>query len=159
LVNERLAQVQLPEGLERPKMGPVSTGLGEVFHYVVTGKGDDLTELRTLHDWVIRPQMRTVKGVAEVNSWGGYERQYQIRLDPSKLVKYGLTFDQVAEAIRENNQNVGGGVIEQGSGMLLVHGVGRTSTLDDIRSIQIASKDGVPTLIGDVAEVGIGHEV
>jgi heavy metal efflux system protein len=159
LCTERLATVQLPEGLERPKMGPVSTGLGEVFHYVVSGKGDDVTELRTIHDWVIRPQLRTVKGVAEVNSWGGYERQYQVRLDPAKLVKYGLTFDQVAEAIRENNQNVGGGVIEKGSGMLLVHGLGRTTTLDEIRAIQIATKDGVPTLIGDVSEVRIGHEV
>ncbi len=82
LVNERLASVQLPQGLERPKMGPVSTGLGEVFHYVVTGKGDDITQLRTVHDWVIRPQMRKVRGVAEVNSWGGYEKQFQVRIDP-----------------------------------------------------------------------------
>jgi cobalt-zinc-cadmium resistance protein CzcA len=159
LVTERLATVQLPEGLDRPKMGPLSTGLGEVFHYVVSGRGDDLTELRTIHDWVVRPQLRKVKGVAEVNSWGGYERQYQVRLDPAKLVKYGLTFDQVAEAIRENNQNVGGGVIDRGSGMLLVHGIGRTTTLDQIRNILVAAKDGVPTLVGDVAEVAIGHEV
>jgi cobalt-zinc-cadmium resistance protein CzcA len=159
LVNERLATVQLPEGVERPKMGPVSTGLGEVFHYVVTGKGDDLTELRTVHDWIIRPQLRKVKGVAEVNSWGGYERQYQIRIDPSKLAKFSLTFDQAAAAIRENNQNVGGGVVEQGSAMLLAHGLGRTSNLREIESIQLAVKDGVPVLLGDVAEVRIGHEV
>ena len=72
-VNERLSGVLLPQGLERPKMGPVSTGLGEVFHYVVSGKGDDVTTLRTVHDWIVRPQMRKVKGVAEVNSWGGYD--------------------------------------------------------------------------------------
>ncbi len=82
LVNERLLSVELPEGSPRPELGPVSTGLGEVFHYMVTGKGDEATSLRTIHDWVIKPKMRTAKGVAEVNSWGGYEKQYQIRLDP-----------------------------------------------------------------------------
>ena len=159
LITERLAAVQIPLGLDRPKMGPVSTGLGEVFHYVVTGKGDDVTHLRTVHDWIVRPQMRRVRGVAEVNSWGGFERQYQVRIDPAKLAKYGLTFDRVTAAIHENNQNVGGGVIDRGSGTLLVHGVGRTTTLDQIRNIQIAVTDGVPVLLGNVAEVRIGHEV
>lgn len=80
IINERLGTVQLPPGLEKPKMGPVSTGLGEVFHYIVTGKGDDITQLRTIHDWVIRPQMRTLKGVAEVNSWGGFENNSKFGL-------------------------------------------------------------------------------
>lgn len=159
LITERLTTVQLPQGLDRPKMGPVSTGLGEVFHYVVIGKGDDVTQLRTIHDWIVRPQMRRVKGVAEVNSWGGFERQYQVRIDPAKVTKYRLTFDIVTAAIRENNQNVGGGVIDRGSSTLLVHGVGRTTTLEQIRSIQVAVKDGVPVLLGDVSEVRIGHEV
>ncbi len=158
-VNERLSGVLLPQGLERPKMGPVSTGLGEVFHYVVSGKGDDVTTLRTVHDWIVRPQMRKVKGVAEVNSWGGYERQYQVRIDPSRLVKYAMTFDQVTSAIRENNQNVGGGVIDRGSNTLLVQGLGRTASLEQIRLIQLSAKDGVPVLLGDVADVQIGHEV
>lgn len=159
LVNERLSTVQLPQGLEKPRMGPVSTGLGEVFHYVVTGKGDDVTQLRTIHDWVVRPQMRALKGVAEINSWGGFERQYQVRIDPIKLGKHDLTFDQVAQSIRDNNQNVGGGVIDQGSAMLLVQGLGRTTTLEQVAGIQLAVKDGVPVLLGDVAEVLIGHEV
>ncbi len=159
LVTERLSTVQLPQGLERPKLGPVSTGLGEVFHYVVTGNGDDVTQLRTIHDWVIRPQMRKVGGVAEVNSWGGYERQYQVRIDPTLLAKYGFTFDKVTAALRENNQNVGGGVIDQGSNSLLVQGLGRTSSLDQIRQIQIAAIEGVPIRIRDVGEVKIGHEV
>ncbi len=159
LVNERLTGVQLPQGQDRPKMGPVSTGLGEVFHYVVTGKGDDVTQLRTVHDWLIRPQMRKVRGVAEVNSWGGFEKQFQARIDPGKLAKHGLTFDLVTAAIRENNHNVGGGVMEQGSGMLLVHGLGRTTNIEQIKNIQIAVNDGVPVLLGDVAEVLIGHEV
>ena len=83
-MNERLATVRLPPELERPKMGPVSTGLGEVFHYVVAAKGDDMTQARAVQDWIIRPQMRTVPGVAEVNSWGGYERQYQARIGPGE---------------------------------------------------------------------------
>ncbi|MEZ6143800.1 MAG: CusA/CzcA family heavy metal efflux RND transporter [Zavarzinella sp.] len=159
LVTERLTNVQLPQGLDRPKMGPVSTGLGEVFHYVITGKGDDMTQLRTIHDWIVRPQMRTVKGVAEVNSWGGYERQYQARIDPAKLAKYGLTFDQVTTALRDNNQNVGGGVIDQRSSTVIVSGVGRTVNIQEIKNIQIAVTDGVPVLIGDVADVRIGSEV
>ena len=159
LVTERLSGVQLPQGLSPPKMGPVSTGLGEVFHYVVTGKGDDVTQLRTVHDWIVRPQMRAVKGVAEVNSWGGFERQYQVRIDPAKVAKYGLTFDRVTAAIRENNANVGGGVIDTGSSTVLVSGVGRTATLPQIRGVQIAASDGVPVLLGDVAEVAIGNEV
>src|SRR5262245_16035084 len=126
LVNERLATVELPIGLERPKMGPVATGLGEVFHYVVTGKGDDITDMRTIHDWVIKPKLRTVKGVAEVNSWGGFEKQYQIRLDPARLIRHGLTFDEVVEAVHKNNKNVGGGNVRRGTQMLLVHGLGRT---------------------------------
>ncbi len=159
LVNERLSQAQLPQGLDRPKMGPVSTGLGEVFHYILTGKGDDVTTLRTVHDWVVRPQMRQVKGVAEINSWGGFERQFQVRIDPTRLAKYGFTFDQVTQAIRENNQNVGGGAIDRGSNMLLVQGLGRTTSIEQIKNIQIAAKDGVGVLLGDVAEVQIGHEV
>src|SRR5258706_7870049 len=91
-------------------MGPVSTGLGEVLHYVVTGKGDDITELRTIHYWIIRPKMRTVKGAAEINSWGGYEKQYQGRVDPNLLIKYALTFDDVVRAAQEDNRNVGAGV-------------------------------------------------
>jgi cobalt-zinc-cadmium resistance protein CzcA len=159
VVNERLGSVQLPSGIERPKMGPVSTGLGEVFHYVVTGKGDDATELRTIHDWVIRPKMRTVKGTAEVNSWGGFEKQYQVRIDPSRLIKHGLTFDEVVEAVERNNRNVGGGNIRQNSQMLLVHGLGRTVNAEQIKNIVMTAKDGVPIRVRDVADVEIGHEV
>ncbi|MFZ9862761.1 MAG: efflux RND transporter permease subunit [Gemmataceae bacterium] len=159
IVNERLGSVQLPQGLERPRMGPVSTGLGEVFHYIVTGKGDDITQLRTIHDWVVRPQLRTVKGVAEVNSWGGFEKQFQVRIDPTRLAKYDLTFEHITQSIKENNQNVGGGVIDQGSSMLLVQGLGRTVSLEQISNIQLTVKEGIPVLLRDVAEINIGHEV
>ena len=159
VVNERLGAVQLPEGIDKPKMGPVSTGLGEVFHYVVTGQGDDITQLRTIHDWHVKPAMRTVRGTAEVNSWGGYEKQYQVRLDPQKLVKYGLTFDDVATALGKNNRNVGGGTIRQESGLLIVQGQGRVGTIDQIKEVVVTAKDGVPVKVKDVAEVQIGHEI
>jgi cobalt-zinc-cadmium resistance protein CzcA len=159
VVNERLGGVQLPLGIERPKMGPVSTGLGEVFHYVVTGKANDATELRTIHDWVIRPKLRTVKGAAEINSWGGYEKQYQVRIDPARLIKHSLTFDEVVEAVEKNNRNVGGGTIRQNSQMLLVHGIGRTVNVEQIKNIVVKAHDGVPIRVRDVADVEIGHEV
>lgn len=159
LINERLGSVEMPQGIARPQMGPVATGLGEVFHYVVTGQGTDVTELRTIHDWVIKPPMRTVPGTAEINSWGGYVKQYQVRLDPDRLIKHGVTFDQVVQAIQKNNFNVGGGNISQPSGMLLVQGLGRTTNIDQIRQIVIAARDGVPIRVTDVGEVVIGHEI
>jgi cobalt-zinc-cadmium resistance protein CzcA len=171
LVGERLGSVELPPGIERPTMGPVSTGLGEVFHYVVTSKGYDfsklsdeervakLTELRTIHDWVIKPKLRTVKGTAEVNTWGGYEKQYQVRIDPQRLIKHGLTFDEVVEAVEKNNKNVGGGNIRQNSQMLLVHGLGRTVNVEQIKNIVVTASDGVPIRVRDVADVEIGHEI
>lgn len=171
LTGERLGTVELPKGVQRPQMGPVSTGLGEVFHYVLTYEGYDLsrlpdeerirmlTELRTIHDWVVKPQLRAVPGVAEVNSWGGYEKQYQVRLDPIRLIKHGLTFDDVVRAAEENNRNVGGGSITDGTQMLLVHGRGRTVNIEQIKDIVIDAVDGVPIRVRDVADVELGHEI
>jgi len=159
LINERMASVEIPSGISRPQMGPVATGLGEVFHYIVTGQGTDPTELRTIHDWVIKPPMRTVRGTAEINSWGGYVKQYQLRLNPNLLIKHGLTFEQVVEAVKKNNFNVGGGSISQPSGLLLVQGLGRTSSIEQLRQIVITAKDGVPIRVSNVAEVVIGHEI
>jgi len=171
VVNERLGTVELPEGIQRPQMGPVSTGLGEVFHYVLTYEGYDfsrlpeeervnkLTELRTIHDWVVKPQLRSIPGVAEVNSWGGYEKQYQVRIDPARLLKHRLTFEQVTDAVKANNRNAGGGNIVVGARMLLVHGQGRTVDLEQIKNIVVTAKDGVPIHVGDVADVQTGHEI
>ena len=159
VVNERLTAVELPGGIERSKMGPVSTGLGEVFHYVVTGAGDDVTELRTIHDWVVKPKLKTVRGTAEVNSWGGYEKQYQVQVSPDRLIKYGLTLDDATEAVRKNNRNVGGGVVRQAGTALLVHGVGRTETVEQLGDIVVKARDGVPVRVKDVADVRVGHEV
>lgn len=159
LVNERLTTVELAEGIGRPRMGPVATGLGEVFHYVVTGKTNDPTELRTIHDWFIKPKMRSVKGTAEVNSWGGFEKQYQVRVDPNRLIKYDLTFDQLVQAVLENNRNVGGGTVQQDTRAVLVAGIGRTANAEQIRKIVVSSRDGVPVRVGDVADVEIGAEI
>ena len=171
LVTERLNAVELPTGIEKPKLGPVSTGLGEVFHYIVSLRGwdgatateadrvDKLTHLRTIHDWSIRPKLRTVPGVAEVNSWGGCEKQYQVRIGPDRLLKHGLTFADVVDALEKNNKNVGGGGIRQNNQFLLVHGLGRTVNQEQIRGIVITAKDGVPIRVGDVADVQLGHEL
>lgn len=158
LVSERLASVVLPPEVERPKMGPMSNGLGEVFHYVVLSRGSDRTKARTVHEWVIRPQIRAVPGVAEVNSWGGFVRQYQVRINPESLVKYDLTYDQVVTAVDQNNRNVGGGVVHRGGGMLLVHGVGRVTDVEELSNIVIASREGQPIYLKNVADVAIGDD-
>src|SRR5581483_12270844 len=167
VVNERLNGVELPPGIQRPSLGPVATGLGEVFHYTVTLKGWDftkaslaertekLTYLRTVHDWSIKPKLRTVRGVAEVNSWGGFEKQYQVRIDPERLLKHGLTFAEVVEALEKNNKNVGGGGIKQNNQFLLVHGLGRTVNEEQIGGIVVTAKDGVPIRVRDVGDVQV----
>ena len=159
VIAERLGTVDLPDGIAKPQMGPIATGLGEVFHYVLWSDKVDLTELRTLQDWVVKPALRTVPGVAEVNSWGGYEKQYQVRLDPDRLVKYTLTFEQVTDALKANNANVGGGYISRHGSTLLVQGIGRVSSADAVLDIAIAAHDGVPIRVRDVADVEIGHEI
>ena len=159
LVMERLGTVELPAGLSRPVMGPVATGLGEVFHYVITSDTRDLAELRTIQDWIIKPQLRSVAGVAEVNSWGGLERQYQVVVDPAKLLKHDITLVNVVDALRRNNSNVGGGTVTQAGGVLLVQGVGLVTNLEEIGNIVVAAGDGVPIYIRNVGEVIEGHEI
>ena len=162
LVNERLAGVGLPEGIERPEMGPVATGLGEVFHYIVYGTGDNpasLTELATVQDWIIAPQLRQVRGVAEVNTWGGLVKQYEVIVDPSRLIKFDLTLDHLAEALAKNNTNVGGGQITRGGESMLVQGVALTTSVDQIANAVIKAEGGTPIRVRDVADVRIGHEI
>jgi cobalt-zinc-cadmium resistance protein CzcA len=159
LINERLGTVSVPPGVERPEMGPVSTGLGEVFHYLLVPRGMSLTDTKTLQEWTLKPALRSVPGVAEVNAWGGLNKQYQIRVDPALLRKYDLSFDQVVEAIPRNNFNVGGGSIDRTGDAVLVYGVGRTVDIEQIQRIVIASSAGVPIRIRDVGEVVIGHEI
>jgi len=161
LIMERLQSVEMAEGLERPQLGPIATGLGEVFHYVVRSSDTNRTptELRVLQDWVVKPELRKVPGVAEVNTWGGFEKQYHVIVQTDRLIKYRLTFEDLVEALQANNQNVGGGQIVRGGESLLVHGVGLTTNEQEIASIVITSHDGTPVHVRDVATVQEDHEI
>jgi cobalt-zinc-cadmium resistance protein CzcA len=161
LVSERLAGVELPEGIARPQLGPITTGLGEVFHYLVTTDNPNrtLTDLRELHDWVVKPELRKVPGVAEVNSWGGFEKQFHVIVEPELLIKYGLTFQHIVEALEANNRNVGGGQVVMSGEAMLLHGLGLTTTTEQIGSIVVAAHDGTPVRVRDVGHVKIDHEI
>ncbi len=167
VVLERLIQARekLPKGIETI-LGPIATGLGEVYQYTlekshqssVTSQqsADDLMEFRTLQDWVIRPLLRTVPGVADVNSLGGYPKQYQIMVYPDRLRKYDLTLRQVFEAVERNNANVGGGYIRHQQESYAIRGLGLIKTIKDIEDIVVSSVDGTPIYLKDVADVRIG---
>ena len=168
-VAERLQQItsQLPEGLD-PEMGPISTGLGEIFMYTVEagpdarkpdGSAYTATDLRTLQDWVIRPQLRTTPGVTEVNTIGGFERQIHITPDPAQLVALGFTLEDVVSAVMRNNQNVGAGYIERNGQQFLVRVPGQLRDLQAIGNIVLDSREGVPIRVRDVATVGEGKEL
>ena len=161
LVSERINAVELPEGIDRPQLGPIATGLGEVFHYLVTSDNPErsLTELRELHDWVVKPEMLKVAGVAEINSWGGFEKQFHVVVEPQRLIKYGLTFHDIFEALQANNRNVGGGQVVVSGEAMLVHGLGLTTTIEQIGNIVVTSYDGTPVRIRDIGHVQIGHEI
>ncbi|HEY0995637.1 MAG TPA: CusA/CzcA family heavy metal efflux RND transporter [Gemmatimonadaceae bacterium] len=162
-VQERLQQARedIPARFGTPEMGPISSGLGEIFQYTVE-KGaapSDATELRTIQDWVVAPQLRSVPGVAEVNSFGGFEKQYQVLVRPDALVQYDLTLDQVLEAVAANNQNAGGGYITKGAEQLVIRGVGQVQDLEQIRNIVVAARGGTPVRVGDLADVVIGSTI
>ena len=169
LVNERLQQAkdQLPPGVETA-MGPISTGLGEIYNYVVDAKqgakkpdGTEYTptDLRTIQDWIIRPQLRMVPGVVEVNTIGGFERQFHVLPNPARLMAYGLTFREVMTALATNNNNVGAGYIEKNGEQYLVRTPGQALSSEDIGRIVINSHSGTPVRVSDVAEVKEGKDL
>ena len=159
VVKERIDTVELPHGVERPQLGPVATGLGEVFHYVVSGEGKSAAELRTVQDWIIRPQLASVPGVAEVNSWGGDEKQFQIVIDPVTLQARDLSLTDIVEALERNNANVGGGSIDEAGESSLVQGIGMITKKSEIEDVVITAKNGVPVRVRDVASVVEGREI
>lgn len=168
LVMERLLEVRdrMPSGVV-PVLGPVSTGLGEVYQYTLVRPDDgdreltqaELTERRTIQDWVVRPLLRSTRGVAEINSQGGYQKQYKVLVNPDRLRHYQITVKDVYEALARNNANAGGGVLPQNAEQYLIRGVGLVKDLDDIRLIVVKEVDGTPVYIRDVAEVAFGHAV
>ena len=168
LVMERLLEVgsRLPEGIT-PVLGPVSTGLGEVYQYTLERSDDgdrslseeELMKRRVAQDWVVRPLLRSIPGVAEINSQGGFAKQYQVLVNPDKLRHFGLTVGDVYQAVGRNNANAGGGVLPQYAEQYLIRGIGLVRDVEDIRAIVLKEKDGVPVYVRDVADVQIGHEV
>ena len=168
LVTERLMEVtpRMPEGII-PVLGPVSTGLGEVYQYTLDHPDDgkraltpeELTERRTIQDWVARPLLRSIPGVAEINSQGGYVKQYQVEVDPGRLRHYGLSVRHVVQAIADNNANASGGILPQVTEQYLIRAVGLIQSLEDIGNIVLKQEGGVPVFVRDVAEVQLGQEV
>ncbi|UVJ43084.1 CusA/CzcA family heavy metal efflux RND transporter [Pseudomonas sp. LS1212] len=169
LVNERLqvAREQLPEGVEAV-MGPISTGLGEIFLWTVEaregalkedGSAYTLSDLRVIQDWIIKPQLRNVPGVAEINTIGGFAKEYQIAPDPRRLAAYKLTLTDLVTALERNNANVGAGYIERSGEQLLIRAPGQVASTDDIANIVMANIDGTPIRIRNVADVGLGREL
>ncbi|MEO8418934.1 MAG: efflux RND transporter permease subunit [Methylophilaceae bacterium] len=168
LVMERLMEVmdKMPQGVT-PILGPVSTGLGEVYQYTLDKPTDgkteltqaELTERRAVQDWVVRPLLRGIPGVAEINSQGGYVKQYQALVNPDRMSHYGLKLQDVYTALARNNANSGGGILPHYAEQYLIRGVGLIQNLDDIRGIVLKEQNGVPVYMRDVAEVQLGHEV
>ena len=164
LVLERLSQAreQIPESIGSPEMGPISTGLGEIYQYELRANdnGHDATALRTIQDWNVRRQLLGVPGITEVNSFGGLEKQYQVRLDPIKLQAYDLSLRDVLEAVARNNANVGGAYIEHGAEQYLLRGIGLVESADDIANIVVKTgQEGIPIYVRDMGEVVTGATV
>jgi len=166
LVTEKLkeAEEQIPDGLTAPELGPVTTGLGEIYQYVVKplpGYESKYTamELRTIQDWIVKRQLAGTPGLAEVGAWGGYVKQYEIALNPAKLNNLDVSIAEIMHALKENNENTGGAYIEKGTNAYIIRGIGMVKTLKDIEKIVIKTIDGVPLLIRDVANVLYGHAI
>ena len=169
VINERIQQVRdlLPAGIETA-MGPISTGLGEIYMYTVeakpnarkpNGQSYSPTDLRTIQDWIIRPRLRTVPGVNEVNTVGGFEKQFHVLPDPAQLMAYRLTFRDVMAALAANNANVGAGYIERNGEQYLVRAPGQVNSIEEIKQIVLGSRNGVPVRVSDVAEVREGTDL
>ena len=167
LVSERLQNVELPEEI-KPSLGPVSSGLGEIYHYAVEAKnpatGDarirQLMELRALQDFVIKPRLMTVEGLAEVNTIGGHEKQFFVKPDPEKMAQYGIHFDEIVSTLKESNRNAGGGYVQEGAEQFLVQGLGIFNTVEDIRNLTLKSLENFKIVrLGDIAEIGPSQEL
>jgi len=158
LVNERVqtAKTRLPLGIS-PELGPISTGMGELYQYVVEGKGYSPMQLKTWHDWEIKYQLRTVPGVNEVNTWGGFTQEYTVTISPDKLLQYRLTLKELFDALANNNANFSGGLIEHNDQQYIVRGLGRVNSLADIGNIIVKQNGRTPILVSTIADVSFGR--
>lgn len=166
LIAEKIksAEEKIPAGFGSPEMGPISTGLGEIYQYTLEVKPGyedrySIQDLRTIQDWVVKRQLSGVKGIVEVNTWGGYLKQYEVAVDPHRIRSFGITLDEIYRALAMNNENTGGSYIEKSSESYFVRGEGLAHSLDDIGNIVVRNINGVPVLVRDLGKVGYGNAV
>ena len=161
MVGERLNMVrdQLPPSIDPPQMGPISTGLGEIYMFTLSSDIKSAMELRTIHDWVVAPQLKTVPGVADVSVGDGSKRQYKVVLDPQRMKAHNVSVGEVIEALQVNNENAGGGVMDVNGERILIRSVGAASSTEEVGQFVVASEKGVPILIRDVADVQLGTPI
>ncbi len=164
LIAEKIksAQEKIPAGFGTPSMGPISTGLGEIYQYIIDTDSAhkdkySITELRTIQDWIVRRQLSGIKGVVEVNTWGGYLKQYEVAVNPARIRAMGISLSEIYSALEKNNSVAGGGYIEKTNQSYFIRGEGLAKSLEDIRNIVVTTKDGHPVYVRDVANVGFGH--
>ncbi|MEX2463731.1 MAG: CusA/CzcA family heavy metal efflux RND transporter, partial [Balneolaceae bacterium] len=161
LVSQRVQSIAdgLPDGVEAPQLGPISTAMGEIVQYVVKGDGYSLTELRTIQDWVIAPQLKTVAGVTEINSFGGFVKQYEVRVRPGRLRTFGVGLNDIVEAIEKNNSVSGGNFLEHNREQYIIRGFGHITREQDIEDVVVANTGGRPVYVRDLAHVTIGQQL
>src|SRR5690606_12904674 len=164
LIAEKIkaAEERIPAGFGQPFMGPITTGLGESYQYVIEVDSAhrqqySLSDVRTIQDWIVKRQLAGIPGVVEVNTWGGYLKQYEVALDPGKLRSLNISVSQAFQALENNNSVAGGGYIEKTNQAYFIRGEGMVASLEDIENIVIENRDGTPVFIKDVASVGFGH--
>lgn len=156
IISQRLGQMELPEGVPKPVLGPVTSTFSNVFNYYLSSDKHDLTELRTIQDWTVARRLRAVPGVGNVVTYGGFVKQYQVICSPLTLKSYGLDVKDLVDALKSNNTNAGGNFIEQGGEEIIIRGLGRINTIEDISDIVLKSVRGTPVKVGQVAEIKIG---
>jgi cobalt-zinc-cadmium resistance protein CzcA len=161
IVSQRLQSVmeELPDGVSTPNLGPISSALGEIYQYEVRGEKHTLTELRTIQDWIIAPQLKTIKGVTEINSFGGFVKQYEITVLPGRLRVLGIGLEQVISAIELNNSVSGGNYLESNREQYIIRGFGQIRSAQDIEDIVVANLNGRPVYMRDIANVNLGRQL
>jgi cobalt-zinc-cadmium resistance protein CzcA len=164
LIAEKIksASEKIPDGFGKPAMGPITTGLGEIYQYTLDAKPGyedrySAEDLRTIQDWIVKRQLSGINGVVEINAWGGYVKEYEIAINTNKLNAMDISISQLFTALENNNSVAGGGYIEKVNQAYFIRGQGRVTSLDDIRNIVVTNKNATPVYIGDVAEVGFGQ--
>jgi cobalt-zinc-cadmium resistance protein CzcA len=161
LVSQRVQSIagELPDGVSSPQLGPISTALGEIVQYVIRGQNHTLTELRTIQDWLVAPQLKTVQGVTEINSFGGFVKQYEVQVDPDRLRNFGIGLKDLTEAIENNNSVSGGNYLEHNREQYIIRGFGQISTAKNIEDIIVKELDNRPIYVKDIAEVSLGRQL